>query len=90
MGVAFAPNKTYAKLIVDSYAVLPCTVALERFEAVGRRNTQIGQALRSVKHGQLAHGNLLDVDPATNPLAFKQASRGGAGECPYHAKNSNA
>ena len=41
------PAKAYSPLVVDSDAVLACTVATQSFEPMGRGNSKIGQSRRS-------------------------------------------
>jgi hypothetical protein len=38
---AFSPFEAYPPLIIDADAVLPMTVAEQRFEAVARRHSQV-------------------------------------------------
>jgi len=47
------PYEADAKLIVDADAVLPGTIAPERFESISRRDTQILQRVRNFKLPQL-------------------------------------
>ncbi len=52
--VAAAPSETDPPLVVDSDAVLPAPVALERLQPVARRYAQVVQALGGVELNQLA------------------------------------
>jgi len=42
---AFPPLEAYSPLIVDADAVLLAPIAVQRFEVVARRNTQIFESL---------------------------------------------
>lgn len=60
VGVTIAPAKADAPLIVDSYAVLPCTVSPELLEPVPRWDPEISQSLRSIEQQQLPKGQVQD------------------------------
>src|SRR5580698_3978561 len=67
--VAILEEKTHAPLVVDANAVLPLPVALERFEPVVRRDAQVVEIRRTVKHGKLAHRDSLDVHESRHARA---------------------
>src|ERR1700690_2240942 len=60
MRVDVPPDKTNPPPVLDSNAVLPGSIALERFEAVARRNTKLLQSPRRVKIKKLAARHPLD------------------------------
>ena len=66
------PLKADAPLLVDADTVLPCSVANELFESVGRRNAQVSESLGVAKHAKLTVGDLLDV--------LRQFARASTGE----------
>ena len=78
IGLAALEAETYAPLIVDTDAPFPESVALQRFQSVIRRDTQIFRFFRPVEHRQLAQSHNLDVHEAGNPLAVEQGFRVGA------------
>ncbi len=59
------PGKHDPPLIIDADAVLPLAVALERFEAIARRNAEVVRCRRCVEHQEFAKGHALNpqVDP---------------------------
>ncbi|QNM63704.1 hypothetical protein XHV734_5031 [Xanthomonas hortorum pv. vitians] len=59
--IALHPSEADAPLVVDPDAVLPASLALQRFQPVGRWNTQIVEVRGSVEHAQLAARDRLDV-----------------------------
>ncbi len=60
-GVTIAPDKTDPPLVVDANTVLARTIAGQTFQAIARRNVQIVQSGRAVKHSQLASGDSLNL-----------------------------
>ncbi len=48
--------------------MLPVAVASQGFKAIGRRNPQISEALRSIQQAQLAQGDKLYVAGQTTAL----------------------
>ena len=61
--------KANSPLVIDADAVLTRSMALERFEPVVRRDSQVIQPYRSMQHGQFAFFNGSDVDETCNRLA---------------------
>jgi hypothetical protein len=61
MSVSVAPLKADAPLIVNTDAPLAFTVAVQLFEPVRWRNSQIRERSRAVQHPELAQRNLLYV-----------------------------
>src|SRR5687767_14025875 len=71
VGMALSPDETDAPLIVDPDRMLPAAVASQGFEAIGRWNAQIGEALRRIEQTQPTQGGNLNVSgqtPAAAPL----------------------
>jgi hypothetical protein len=58
------PNEAYAVLIVDSDAVLPNSISLERFQPVSRRNAKINQVDSRFNLIQFAESDTLDRCPS--------------------------
>lgn len=50
MRIAIQPDKANAPLIIDSYTILPFTVAAKLFESVCRRNPQVIDILSVINH----------------------------------------
>ena len=59
--VTIAPDKTDPPLVIDANTVLARTIARQTFQAIARRNAQIVQSGRAVKHSQLASGDSLNL-----------------------------
>jgi len=53
---SFRPMKAYTPLLVDTNAVLTCTVAFEYFKAISGRYFQVIQHARNFKLPQLPSG----------------------------------
>jgi hypothetical protein len=71
------PFEAYSPLIVYSYAPLTYSISRQLFESIGRRNSQIHNAGRTVQHSQLSHRGLLSVSwkrlgalQVKDPLSF--------------------
>jgi hypothetical protein len=52
--IAISPSKTQAPLIVDANTVLACSISLQRFKAVSRNISQVGESSRGIQHFQLS------------------------------------
>ena len=74
--LAFFPGKADAPLIVNAYAVLPCPIAFQGFQAIAGRHPHIIQGFSAMKLQQLAERSALDVrgQPARS-LAFPNLFR---------------
>jgi len=72
IGMATLKTEAYAPLIVDADAPLPDSVALQLFQLVIGRNTQVFQRFRPIDHRQLAQSHDLDIHETGNPLAIEQ------------------
>ena len=59
-GVSGVPPKTYSPLLIDPNAVLPPSLALERFQLVIRRHPQFFQFGCGIQHPQLTHCRFLN------------------------------
>ena len=62
------PDEAHPPLIVDANAVLPFAIALQGFQSVRGRNSQVIEPRGRVEYGQLALGDDLDVDEAPDAL----------------------
>src|SRR5690606_7688060 len=58
------PLETDAELIVNPDAVLTCSVALQRFQAVTRWRAQVSKLCSSVQHRQLSGCDAQNIFPA--------------------------
>jgi len=63
------PDETNAPLAVDADAVLPFAVAVQGFEAVAGRRSQVAQHVRGIQLPKLAKRDSLDVLEAFDGLA---------------------
>jgi hypothetical protein len=74
--IAGPPSETDPPLPVDTDAVLTGAIAVEFLEAIRRRNLEIMERRRSVKHAEFAKGRALDIcaEPL-HPLAPEQPFR---------------
>ena len=61
VGVAIAPSEADAKLVVDPYAVLTIAVALQSFQSVARRQHEVAERNRGMKHLQFLQRRLVDI-----------------------------
>jgi hypothetical protein len=84
---AIAPYEANPPLIVDSDRVLPLSIALERFEPVARRLTQIVQCADAVEQQQLAPGLPLNGAKTGHVVIRKQARRRCVPERADHRRN---
>jgi hypothetical protein len=75
LSAAIAPYEANPPLIVDSDRVLASAVALERFEPIARRLTQIIQCADAIQQQQLATGLPLNGTKTGHVLIRKQARR---------------
>lgn len=66
------PNEADTPLVVDPDAVLANPVALQRFQAVARRRTQVSQFGGSVEHQQLAGSDVENCIPSSGRTRFEQ------------------
>ena len=81
------PTKAYAKLVVDANAVLSLAVALEGFQPVSRRNTEIVEPHRRVKHPQFALHDAVEVlREMARGFALEHLCRRGALEALNHVE----
>ncbi len=60
-GIAVFPAEAYPPLIVDPDAVLTLSITGQLFEAIPRRDSQIGQSIGGVKHEKLLQSRAEDV-----------------------------
>ena len=61
IGIAFDEKETDPPLVIDTHAVLTGTAALQRFQPVARRHSEISEHLRLVQETQLSERHRLDV-----------------------------
>jgi hypothetical protein len=89
-GVSFLKGETNPILVVDPYAVLSFAVAGQRFQAVARRNQQIGDCLRGVQRSQAPQGDRRDTAEIFDTLPMEEAFRLLASEAPDHTADGIA
>ena len=82
------PNKAEAPLVIDSYTMLPLSVAMQCFQAITRRGCQVAQLRGAVQLPKLAAGNLLDRRKAPAVLSLVKALSLRATERLDHIKDS--
>jgi hypothetical protein len=58
--MAGPPTKAYAELLVDPNAVLSLAVALQSFQAVSRRRSQVFEAGRKIEQREFPSSGALD------------------------------
>lgn len=86
-GVAVLPAKTDSPLVIDADAVLPTPGSFQRLEAIGRRDPEVMEHHRVVKHAQLSARRCLDVRmQAAGRRAFSDQTCLGIGEVPDHGR----
>jgi hypothetical protein len=59
--IVLSPDKANPPLVVESDRVLTAPIALQRFEAVRRRNTQVLEPLRIVQEAQFSQCDNLNI-----------------------------
>lgn len=69
------PFEADPPLVVDADAVLAGSGALEGFEPVAGRDSQIGKDASPVQHGQLPHGHCLEGRESQDPLPLEEGLR---------------
>jgi hypothetical protein len=68
VGVAIVPDKANTPLIVDTYAVLPCSIAFQCFQMITRRRPQITKFGGNIQLAQLSLGHSLESSKAFHSL----------------------
>jgi len=72
MRLVATPDKTNSPPIVDSNAVPPRPVCLQRFETISRRTTKILQPFGGMKVEELSPGNALDGSEPEYDVILKE------------------
>lgn len=72
---AFLEAEADAPLVVNAYAPLAFTVALEWFQPVVRRDAQVVDTSRDVKLGQLSKRHTLNVCESADAFTAEQRGR---------------
>lgn len=80
-----APCEANAPLVVDADAVLPASVALERFKAIPGRDAQVVQADGCVEHIQFAQGYPGDGTETGRAVALEKGLGIFATEAAYYS-----
>jgi hypothetical protein len=68
VGVTLVPKKADAPLVVDADAMLPFSIALQRFQTIARRSLQITQFGGEIQLPQLPLGYALEGPKAFDSL----------------------
>jgi len=80
------PPETDPKLLVHANAMLPGTVALERFEPVSRWDTEVFKPSRDLQLSKLAPRNCLDIHESRHTPTVREELRVGTSERYNHRK----
>ena len=83
-GMSSLKDEANAVLVIDPDAVLAFPVAAQCFQAVARRDQQIGDGLSGVQRSQTAQGHGLDMSELFDALPAKKALGLLASEAPNH------
>jgi hypothetical protein len=73
-GTSFCPSKADAPLPVNTYAVLPGSIALERFQSITGRYSQILEICRNFKLSQFPAGNVATLANRLTRFPLARAS----------------
>ena len=85
--VAVPPAEANAPSVIDAYTVLPTPIALERFQSVPWRDSQIVKALGSIQLDKFAQHDPLEGGREAAPgCAGEEALGLAVGEAPDHAE----
>src|SRR5712692_6313006 len=85
VGVPVPPHKANAPLVIDSDAVLPLPVTVQRLQPVARNGGQIPKFSRSIEHLELPKGRAFDGMKPPDSFAPEQPLRVTASEALDHA-----
>ncbi len=80
------PPEAYPKLLIHADAILPGTVALERFEPVSRWDTEVFKPSRDLQLSKLAPRNCLDIHESWHTLTVCEGLRVSTSERYDHNK----
>ena len=72
LGTPRSPHKANSPLIVDTNAVLPLSISLQRFKMIAWRYTQVIKNQGPVQLLQLSKRRSFNIDPATYTSALKE------------------
>jgi hypothetical protein len=87
LGAVGRPAETDAPLRIDAYGVLSAAIALQCFQPISPRGTQVVQAGCRVHHIELAQCDALDIPPSCRTGAIAEQSLGGIiGKAAYHER----
>jgi hypothetical protein len=85
-GTSFCPSEADAPLPVNTDAVLPGSIALERFQSITGRYSQILEICRNFKLSQFPAGNCGDARKSLDAVSFRKGLGIGALEGSNHLK----
>jgi hypothetical protein len=60
-GIPIQPDKTYPPQVINTDTVLAFPIMFKGFEAVGRRNSEIGEGMRVVDQPYFPFRGILDL-----------------------------
>jgi len=75
LGAILSPVETNSPLTVDPDAVLPGSVALERFQPIGRKSSKIVEPRRRGKYRQSSRCLIGETGEFPDPLTGKELCR---------------
>jgi hypothetical protein len=84
IGVAVAPCKTDAPLVIYADAVLTLSIAAQRFESITRQRRKGSDVGSSIQHVQFPKGLAVDGLEPADAFALEEAFGVGATEGPNH------
>jgi len=90
LGACSGPAEAYAKLVVDSDAMLSSTTAPECFQSVARWDAKIFQVCCDFELAEFSSGDALDVHELLDAVATCEDPRTGAPERFDQCGDSNA
>jgi len=71
-GTSFCPSKADAPFSVNTYAVLPGSIALERFQSITGRYSQILEICRNFQLSQFPASNCDDARKSLDAVSFSE------------------
>jgi hypothetical protein len=73
--IAISPSETETPLIVDANTVLACSISLQRFKAVPRNISQVGESGRGIQHFQFSFRRPLNRSVLRTMLVIEKPLR---------------
>jgi hypothetical protein len=79
-----SPHEAHAPLPIDTYAVLPFSIARQSLQPIARNGCEVAEILGSIQHRELTLSLHSKWAKATNSPTFKQCLRVPIGETLNH------